>query len=99
LQHRLSISELTKTVDFHSPAVSLTIMEPASNKRAHSPEKMPSNSSATSKKAKLEHQDCSCGVPHDKALSIEALSNRTPNWTEVLRHVLKIGDGDTVYSV
>jgi hypothetical protein len=85
----------------------LSIMEPQSVKRAHSPEKeQPGRADAAVdgtlsavKRMKLSHESCSCGLTHGKGLSIQSVDAKTPNWTEVIRHILKIENNDAGHKV
>ena len=83
-------------------------MEPKLAKRAHSPENVQATrpdsavdgtSGAVKILMKLDHENCSCGISHGKGLSIQSEGARTPNWTEVIRHVLKIGDNGPGHKV
>jgi hypothetical protein len=105
--HSPSSKPQIQTDAFQISLATLTIMEPKSAKRAHSPEKVEAGhadsavdgTSNAVKRMKLDHKNCTCGISHDKGLSIQSEGARTPNWTEVIRHVLKIGDNVAAHKV
>ena len=84
-----------QTDTVQSSIASLSLMEPHSGKRTHSPE----NGQSGVKRVKLDDELCSCGVSHGKGLSIESTESKSHNWADVIRHVMKTDNSDVTHKV